>query len=97
LLIGDSFLVLYFSLLPFPLAIANWSDDALWGVCNALLDAWFILGDVLALRGERRDRAAQQLITVPVITPIFYVVIVALTRGFVLWLSALDLLVPRGW
>jgi hypothetical protein len=52
---------------------------------------------VLALRGERRDRAAQQLITVPVITPIFYfVVIVAIAMGIVLWLSALDLLVPRG-
>jgi hypothetical protein len=98
-LIGDSFLVLFFSLLPFPLAIANWSDDAHWSVCNALLGSWFIVGDVLALRGERRDRAAQQLIIVPVITPIFYVVImVALTMGFVLWLSALDLLsYPAIW
>jgi hypothetical protein len=97
LLIGDSFLVLFFSLLPFPLAIANWSDAALWGFCNALLGTWFIVGDVLALRGERRDRVAQQLITVPVITPIFYVIVmVALAMGVVLWLSALDLLVPRG-
>jgi hypothetical protein len=97
LLIGDSFLVLFFSLLPFPLAIANWSDDALWGICNALLGSWFIIGNLLALRGERRDRAARQLITVPVITPIFYIVVlVALAMGVVLWLSALDLLVPRG-
>ena len=97
LLIGDSFLVLFFSLLPFPLAIANWSDEALWGFCNALLGSWFIIGNLLALRGERRDRAAQQLITVPVITPIFYViVIVAIAMGIVLWLSTLDLLVPRG-
>src|SRR3712207_6639808 len=29
LLIGDSFLVLFFSLLPFPMAIANWSHDAI--------------------------------------------------------------------
>lgn len=97
LLIGDSFLVLFFSLLPFPLAIASWSDDALWGICNALLGSWFIIGNLLALRGERRDRAARQLITVPVITPIFYIVVlVALAMGVVLWLSALDLLVPRG-
>jgi hypothetical protein len=97
LLIGDSFLVLFFSLLPFPLAIANWSDDALWGICNALLGSWFIIGNLLALRGERRDRAARQLITVPVITPIFYIVVlVALAMGVVLCLSALDLLVPRG-
>src|SRR5687768_14136854 len=97
LLIGDSFLVIFFSLLPFPLAIANWSDDALWSSCNALLGSWFIVGDVLALRGERRDRIAQQLITVPVITPILYVMSIgALAMGIALWLSALDLLVPRG-
>jgi hypothetical protein len=94
LLIGDSFLVLFFSLLPFPLAIANWSDDALWGLCNALLGSWFIVGDVLALRGERRDRIAQQLITVPVISPILYIMSIgALAMGIALWLSALDLLV----
>src|ERR687897_1395806 len=97
LLIGDSFLVLFFSQHPFPLAIANWSDDALWGICNALLGSWFIVGDVLALRGERRDRKGQQLITVPVITPILYVMSIgALAMGIALWLSALDLLVARG-
>jgi hypothetical protein len=97
LLIGDSFLVLFFSLLPFPMAIANWSHDAIWGFCNALLGSWFIVGDLLALRGERRDRLAQQLVTVPVITPMLYVVvIVALVMGIALWLSALDLLISRG-
>jgi hypothetical protein len=97
LLIGDSFLVIFFSLLPFPLALANWSDDALWSSCNALLGSWFIVGDVLALRGERRDRIAQQLITVPVITPSLYVMSIgALAMGIALWLSVLDLLVPRG-
>jgi hypothetical protein len=97
LLIGDSFLVLFFSLLPFPLALANWSQDALWGLCNALLGSWFIIGDVLALRGERRDRVAQQLVTVPVITPILYVMSIgALAMGIALWLSAWDVLVPRG-
>jgi hypothetical protein len=96
-LIGDSFLVLFFSLLPFPLALANWSPEALWGFCNALLGSWFIIGDVLALRGERRDRVAQQLITVPVITPILYAMSIgALAMGITLWLSALDLLVARG-
>jgi hypothetical protein len=55
------------------------------------------VGVVVALRGERRDRLAQQLVTVPVITPILYVVsIVALVMGIALWLSAWDLLVPRG-
>src|SRR3977135_670043 len=66
LLLGDSFLVLFFSLLPLPLALANWSPDALWGLCNALLGTWFIVGDLLALRGERRDRALHQRTTVRV-------------------------------
>lgn len=97
LLIGDSFAVLFFSLLPFPLALANWSDDALWGVCNALMGFWFIVVDLLALLGERRDRVARQLITVPVITPILYVMSVGASAMIIaLWLSALDLLVARG-
>jgi hypothetical protein len=96
-LIGDSFLVLFFSLLPCPLALANWSQDALWGFCNTLLGSWFAVGDVLALRGERRDRVAQQLVTVPVITPILYAMSIgALAMGIALWLSAWDVLVPRG-
>lgn len=39
LLIGDSFLVLFFSLLPVPLALANWSTDALWSFGSALMGA----------------------------------------------------------
>jgi len=30
-LLGYSFLVLFFSLLPVPLSLANWSQDAVWG------------------------------------------------------------------
>ena len=33
-LLGDSFLVLFFSLIPLPLALVNCSQDALWGLCN---------------------------------------------------------------
>jgi hypothetical protein len=96
-LIGDSFLVLFFALLPLPLALANWSHDAIWGFCNALLGSWLIVGDLLALRRERRDRAKQQLITVPVITPILCaVLVVALAMSVALWLSAWDVLVPRS-
>ncbi len=97
LLIGDSFLVLFFALLPLPLALFNWSPDVLWGLCNALLGSWFLVGDILALWGERRDRAAQQLITIPVVTPILYgIYVVALVMGIFLWLSVFDLVVPRG-
>jgi hypothetical protein len=96
-LLGDSFLVLFFSLLPLPLALANWSPDALWSLCNALLGSWFIVGDLLALRGYRRDRALRQLTTVRVITPILYgLCIVALVMAVALWLSACDFIVHRG-
>jgi hypothetical protein len=96
-LIGDSFLVLFFSLLPIALHLANWSAAATWGLCNALLGAWFIVGDLLALRGERRDRGARRLITVPVITPILYgIVVLAMAMGVALLLSAWDLVVRRG-
>ena len=97
LLIGDSFLILLFSLLPIPLALANWSQDALWGFCNALLGLWFVVVDLLVFRAERRDRAAGQLITVPIISPILYALMVAaLGIGIALLLSAWDLIVPRG-
>ena len=90
-------LVLFFALLPLPLALANWSPDLLWGLCSALPGSWFLVGDVLALWGERRNRASQQWITLPVITPIIYsMYLFALVMGIVLWLSVWDLVVPRG-
>ena len=96
-LITDAFLVLFFALLPVPLGLADWSPDVLWGVCSALLGSWFIVGDVLALWGERRDRAAHQRITIPVVTPILYgVYVVALGMGILLWLSVWDLVLPAG-
>ena len=96
-LIGDNLLVVFFALLPLPLALANWSPDLLWGLCSALLGSWFLVGDVLALLGERRDRAAQQWITIPVVTPIMYsMYLFALVMGIALWLSVWDLAVPRG-
>jgi hypothetical protein len=97
LLIGDSFLVLFLALLPVPLALANWSLDAVWGFCSALLGSWFILGDLLALRGEVRDRKAQPSIINPVITPVRYgIYVVALAMGTALWLSVWDLVFPRS-
>ena len=97
LLLGDSFLVVIFALFPIPLALANWSPDALWGLCNALLGSCFIIVDLLVLQGERRDRAAKQLVTVPFITPLLYVMsVVAFGMGLALWLSVWDLVVQRG-
>lgn len=96
-LVGDSFLVLFFALLPLPMALANWSQDVIWSLCSALQGSWFLVGFFLAVRGERRDRAAQRWITIPVITPLLYgIYIAALVMGIVLWLSAWDFLLPRG-
>ena len=97
LLIGDSFIVLFLALLPVPLALANWSLDQVWGLCSALLGSWFLLGDLLALRGEVRDRKARQSIVNPVSTPVRYAIYaVALVTGIVLWLSVLGLGFARG-
>jgi hypothetical protein len=96
-LLGDSFLVLFFSLLPVPLSLANWPHDALWGLCNALLGSWFITADVLAFLGARRDRALRQATTVRIITPLLYTIsVVALVTGIALWLSAFDFIVRCG-
>jgi hypothetical protein len=91
-LIGDSFLVLLFSLLPIPLSLAGWTEDRVWGVCSAILGTWFIVGNLLYLSGEAKDRATQNRITVPIITPIFHVImIVSFVMGIALWLSVFEL------
>lgn len=96
-LIGDSFLVLFLALLPVPLALANWSLDAIWALCSALLGSWFLLGGLFTLRGEFRDRRAQLSITNPVIAPVRYAIyVVALGMGILMWLSVCDLVFARG-
>jgi hypothetical protein len=96
-LLGDSFLVLFFSLLPLPLALANWSQDALWGLCNTLLGGWFVVGDVLAFLGERKDRMLRQVTIVPVITPVLFTMFaIAPLMAIALFLSAFDWIVRRG-
>jgi hypothetical protein len=97
LLIGDSLLVLLISLLPVPLALANWPPDALWGLGSALLGRWFIAGHLLALRGDRLDRARGQLVSVPGISPILNgVIVLAFVMAVALWRSAFNVVVPRG-
>ena len=97
LLIGDSLLVVLFSLVPVPLALFGWPSDVIWTTCSALLGTWFLVGSALGIRGDLADRAHGRLITVPVITPVLYVVLViAIAMGVALWLSALAFIVPRG-
>jgi hypothetical protein len=97
LLLGDSLLVVFFSLIPVPMSLANLSESTIWGFSSAILGSWFIIGFLLAIRGEIKDRRAGQLVIVPVITPILYVVsIIALVMSIVLWFSVWDFIVPRG-
>ena len=97
-LIGDSLLIVFFALLPVPMALAGWSDDTIWTICSSLLGSWFIVGLLLALAGEWRERRAGQLTTVPLITPVilYGVSAVALAMGIVLGLSAWDFGLARG-
>ena len=96
-LIGDSFLVLLFSLLPILLSLAGWTDDSVWAACSASLGTWFIIGNLLYLSGDAKDRATHSRITVPFITPIFQGMgIVSFMMGIALWLSAFGLIVPRN-
>lgn len=96
-LLGDSLFVLFFSLLPVPLMLANWSQDTLWSVCNSLLGSWFIVANILVFVGERRDRALSRPTTVRIITPLLYALtVVGLVMGIALWLSAFDFIVHRG-
>lgn len=96
-LIGDSLLVLFFALLPFPLALAEWAADTVWGVCNLLLGSWFFIGNLLIIRGERRDRLGGAGISLPVITPLFRLsVLIAFLMSVILWLGAFDIAIPRG-
>ena len=75
--------------------VHTWSPDALWGLCSALLGSWFFVGDFLTLRGERRDHAAQQWITVPVVTPILYgIYLVVFVMGILLLCGYASLDVP---
>jgi hypothetical protein len=96
-LIGDSFLVVLFALLPVPLLLAGWSPEAIWAFCSALLGVWIIVADVLAIRGEYNDRKAREPVMIPLVTPILYgLSVVAAVMGAALLLSAFDFLVPRG-
>jgi hypothetical protein len=97
LLIGDSFLVLFLALLPILLVLGGWSQESTWGFCSAALGIWFILGDVLALRGESRDKREQQSATNPFKKSARYLIyVVALMMGAVLLLSAWNVVFASG-
>ena len=86
-----------FSLLPIPMVMAGWNASLVWGICSAAMGTWFIGANVLYLAGDAKDRAANKLVTVPVITPIFQVMmIVSFLMGAILWLSAFEVIVPRS-
>jgi hypothetical protein len=63
-----------------------------------LLGSWFIVGDVLAFLGERKDRVLRQVTIVPVITRLLYGMSAAIAplMAVALCLSAFDCIVRRG-
>ena len=97
LLIGDSFVVLFLALLPVPMALADWPVDTIWTLCSALLGSWCLLGGLMTLRGELRDRKGRHSIANPVMAPVRYgIYLVAFAMGAILWLSIWDLLLANG-
>ena len=96
-LIIDSFFVVFLSFLPIPLNVGGVAEGIIWTVCSLLLGIWFVIGNFFAFQGERRERAMKQLIRVPVITVMLYCVnVLAVLVAICLWLSAFDVLIPRG-
>ena len=63
-----------------------------------MLGSWFVVGDVLAFLGERKDRVLRQVTIVPVITPLLYGLSAAIAplMAVARWLSAFDCIVRRG-
>lgn len=97
LLVADSLIVLFLALLPIVLSLGSWSEDAIWHTCNALLGSWFLIGDILAVRGEVRDRAETSSGPEPLKDPIRYgIYVVALLMGLFLWLGVLSPLILAG-
>lgn len=95
-LIGDSFLVIFFSLLPVPLMLAGLTHDQLWATSSVLFGAWFFLATGIALFGEVKDRRAGRSSAVTFVTTMLNVLSVpAVLMGIALWLSAAGVL-PRG-
>lgn len=96
-LIGDSFLVVLFALLPVPLMLAGLPPDHLWASVSALLGTWFFIAIAIALMGEIRDRRDGRSRSVSFVTPLLGLLsVAAVAMAVALWLSALGLVLPRG-
>lgn len=97
LLIGDSFAVLFLALLPLALSLAGLAVDTIWAVCSGVLGAWLLLADLIAIRGELRDRSANRSVENPVAAPVRHAIYAAaFGMGVILCLSAINLIFPRG-
>ncbi len=97
-LVANSLLAVFLALLPLPMALADWDEGTIWIVCAVLLGSWFIVGNALALLGDRRDWASHQELSIPLLNviAIYGASAVSVIMGVALWLSAFDLGVPRG-
>lgn len=96
-LIIDSFLVVFLSFLPVLLFLGGVAEEMIWAICSIMLGAWFVLGNFLGFRDNRRRHVIKRVSRVPLIAFLFNIVmVVALIVAACLWLSAFDVLIPRG-
>jgi hypothetical protein len=96
-LVGDSFLVILFSLLPVVLNLSGLGLDGVWGVSAALFGTWLWLATAIAVRGEFKDGQAGRYRSISFVTPLLNLLSVAsVVAGALLWLSAFDWVIPRG-
>jgi hypothetical protein len=97
LLVADSLIVLFLALLPVVLSLASWSQDVIWDFCSAIAGSWFLIGDIIAIRGELQDRGKHPSGDNPLKGPIrFGIYLVALVMGGLLWLSVLNIAITAG-
>jgi hypothetical protein len=68
-LLGDSFLMFFF-VAPTPIGSCQLVPGHSLEPLQRALGSWFVVGDVLAFLGERKDHVLRQVTTVPVITPL---------------------------
>ena len=97
-LITNTLLVVLLSLLPIPLLLWGLSEGAIWSVCSLSMAAWFLGGDLVAIRFTRRYRQEFAIRRVPSwysFTQWAQLPVAAL-MAIVLLLSAAELLIPRG-
>lgn len=95
-LIGDSFLVILFALLPVPLMLTGLAAQQVWALASGLFGTWFFVATFIALRGEVKDQRDGRHQYIPFVSPLLNIMsVMAVAMGIGLWLSATGVM-PSG-